>query len=190
MIGLVQVGGQAMADRYAYLSFVGLFIMASWGVAEWAERHKISPAWVGGASAAGLLVLMTISHFQLNYWGDNVTLWSHTLDVTSNNFIAENSLGVALKREGREDEAMPHFRAAVAIFPLDAASNINLADYDREHGNLGQAIERYKQVTTFARNNRQRAEAFSKMSGAYAALGDSFHARESMNAAQELQRGQ
>jgi tetratricopeptide (TPR) repeat protein len=189
MIGLVQVGGQAMADRYAYLSFIGLFIMICWGVAEWAGQHHFAGARLAAASVVVLVALTVLTHLQLRYWSDNVTLWSHTLQITTNNFIAENSLGVALKREGRIEEAIPHFRAAVAIYPLDAASNINLAEYDRQHGHLSEAIERYKKVTMTARNNRQKAEAFAGLSEAYAALGDSYHARESLQAAQELQRG-
>ena len=186
MIGLVQVGGQAMADRYAYLPFIGLFIMICWGIAEWAQQRHLSTAWLTGGSLAALLALAAITHVQLGYWENNVSLWAHTLQITKNNFIAENSLGVALKREGRIEEAIPHFRAAVAIFPGDAASNINIAEYDRQHGNLAEAIERYKDVTITARNNRQKAEAFSGLSEAYAALGDPVRARESRDAAQEL----
>ena len=190
MIGLVQVGGQAMADRYAYLPFIGLFIMLCWATADWAVRQKISMRWVVGVSVAVLVALTALTHRQIDYWSDNLTLWSHTLQVTSDNFIAENSMGVALEREGRNEEAITHFRAALAIFSLDAASNINVADYDRAHGDLQAAIHRYKRVTEFARNARQRAEAFTKMSEAYDAMGDSAHAREARQAAQELQRGQ
>lgn len=75
MIGLVQVGGQAMADRYAYLSFIGLFLMICWGVTEWAARRHISAAWLAGVSAAVLLALAAVAHHQVDYWGDNVTLW-------------------------------------------------------------------------------------------------------------------
>jgi tetratricopeptide (TPR) repeat protein len=190
MLGLIQVGGQAMADRYAYLPLIGLFIMLCWGIADWAAQRHLSPRLLTAASIAILLALTTITHRQLGYWSDNVTLWSHTLQVTKNNFIAENSLGAALELAGKEEEAIPHFRAAVAINPLDAASNINVADYERIHGNSSAAIERYRKVAATARNNRQKAEAYSKMADTYSAMGDPVRAREAMRSVEDLQRGQ
>src|SRR5271165_3871570 len=77
MIGLVQVGAAAMADRYAYLPFIGLFIMICWGIAEWAERRQISPRWLAAPSFAVLIALSAVTYRQLSYWRDNVLLWSH-----------------------------------------------------------------------------------------------------------------
>src|ERR1022692_3916800 len=133
MIGLIQVGVQAMADRYAYLPFIGLFIMICWGVADWSEQRHISPAWLATVSIAVLVALTVTARVQLGHWTDNVTLWSHTVQVTGPNFIAENSLGIALARAGRPEEGITHVRAALAIKPDDAASNLNLAEYDRRH---------------------------------------------------------
>ena len=82
MIGLVQVGPQAMADRYAYLPLVGLFIMTCWGVSDWASRRRISNRWLASASIAALAVLSVTAHRQIGYWKDDVTLWSHTVNVT------------------------------------------------------------------------------------------------------------
>ena len=128
MIGLVQVGTQAMADRYAYLPFIGLFIMICWAAADWVQRQHIAMRWLVGVIIDVIGHQAVPTHRQINYWSDNLTLWSHTLQVTSDNFIAENSLGVALEREGRTDEAITHFRAAVALNPFDAASNIIVID--------------------------------------------------------------
>ncbi len=74
MIGLIQVGVQAMADRYAYLPLIGLFIMICWGVADWSEQRRISPAWLASVSLAALLALTVVARIQLNHWADNVTL--------------------------------------------------------------------------------------------------------------------
>ena len=79
MIGLVQVGVQSMADRYAYLSFIGLFLMLSWGVAELAEARHLSYAWMTGISAVVLLILAGVTRYQLSYWSDEVSLWSHAI---------------------------------------------------------------------------------------------------------------
>ncbi len=83
MIGLVQVGVQAMADRYAYLPFVGLFIMAVWGLADWLAERRVSAAWQAGVSAAMLVVLAIVSHHQLDYWSENVKLWSRVVALQS-----------------------------------------------------------------------------------------------------------
>ena len=122
-MGLKQVGSQAMADRYAYLPFIGLFIMVCWGCADWAEERTLATAWLAAPGIAVLLALTVVAHRQIDYWGDNVTLWSHTLQVTSGNWQAENNLGMALFRQGRMEEAIPHFRAAAAIDPSIAVSN-------------------------------------------------------------------
>jgi protein O-mannosyl-transferase len=76
MIGVVQVGEQAMADRYAYLSFVGLFLMVCWGVADWTQRRHVPRAWVAASSATVVMALGVLTYRQVSYWDDNVTLWS------------------------------------------------------------------------------------------------------------------
>lgn len=178
MIGLIQVGVQAMADRYAYLPFIGLFIMICWGVADWSEQRHISAAWLASVSLAALLALTVVARIQLDHWSDNVALWTHTLQVTGPNFIAENSLGIALEHEGKEEEAIKHFQAALAINPNDAASNLNVAEYDRRQGRLLACIERCKRVPAMTQLAGQKAQAYAKMALAYRALGDNTHARE------------
>ncbi len=144
MIGLVQVGTQAMADRYAYLPFIGLFIMVCWLVADWAERRHVATAWVGGVSIAVLLALAFVAHQQIGYWEDNVTLWTRALQVTKNNWVAEDNLGGALMEEGKLDAAIPHFRAAAAIYPGDPVSHLDIGFYEQQHKNWPQAIEQYQ----------------------------------------------
>ena len=190
MIGLIQVGVQAMADRYAYLPFVGLFIMICWGVTDWSEQRHISAAWLATVSIAVLVALTVTARVQLDYWADNVSLWSHTVQVTGPNFIAQNSLGIALQRAGREDDAIAHYRKAVAINPDDAASNLNLAEYDRRHGNLLACIERCKKIPAMTQLTVEKAAAYAKMALAYHALGDTAHERECLQEVQQIQRGQ
>ena len=118
-----------------------------------------------------------------------MTVWAHTLEVTGPNFIAENSVGVALEHEGKMDEAVKHFRAAVTIFPDDAASNLNLAEYDRQQGNLVACIERCKRVLGMAQLASQEAQAYAKMALAYHALGDSAQERQCLEKVQEILGG-
>jgi protein O-mannosyl-transferase len=180
MIGLVQVGTQAMADRYAYLPFVGLFIMVCWGVGDWAEQRHISLMWLRSAEVAVLIVLAWIAHQQIGYWEDNVALWSRTLQVTRNNWVAEDNLGGALMEQGKLDAAISHFRAAAAIYPGDPISHLDIGFYEQEHKNWAQAIEQYQQVLNATPSPKLRAEAYNNLAlierdlGDYAAARDNF----------------
>jgi len=193
MIGLVQVGRQAMADRYAYLSFVGLFIMICWGIADWSEQWHVSPAWLAAGSFAVLLALAVVTHRQIGYWRDSYALWSHSLRVTGPNHEAETNLGVVLMNDGRLEEALPHLRAAVALDPLSPLYNMNLGICEQRQGNLRQAIEHYKAVISLTENDipnnaKLRNDALTNMSFTYRDLGDFPHAYGSREAAQKLQR--
>ena len=130
VIGLVQVGAQAMADRYTYVPLIGLFIMISWGVPELVERWRYRRVVLTISPAIILLFLMICTWFQAQNWRDSVVLYKHTLKNTANNYLAYYNLGETLAREGRSDEAISHFREALRIKP----------DYMEAHNNLGVAL--------------------------------------------------
>lgn len=172
MIGLVQVGTQAMADRYAYLPFVGLFIMVCWLVAEWTAQMHLSPVLLRAASVVVLLALALVSHRQVGFWNDHITLWTHVLEVTNNNWVGENNLGTALLKTGRMEDAIPHFRAAAALDPTDPNSTMNIGTYEQAHGNLPTAIKLYKKAAEMARNPKVKARAYNNLGYAYKDTGD------------------
>jgi tetratricopeptide (TPR) repeat protein len=180
MIGLVQVGTQAMADRYAYLPFIGLFIMVCWGVGEWAAQRQVELVWLRATAVAVLVALAWIAHQQIAYWVDNVTLWTRTLQVTRNNWVAEDNLGGALMEQGNLDAAVTHFRAAAAIYPGDPVSRLDIGFYEQEHKNWPQAIEQYQEVLRLTPSPKLRAEAYNNLAlidrdlGDYAAARDNF----------------
>jgi protein O-mannosyl-transferase len=208
MIGLVQVGRQAMADRYAYLPFIGLFIMICWGVADcvvassrWlASRRGLTAAGVDAANspqpigaillatvcAGVLLALMLAAHRQIDYWGDNVTLWSRTLQVTNRNYEAEEDLGEALLAKGEQADAMPHFYQATEIDPRRTLPHMYIATYDQEHGKLQEAIEQYRKALSVSQNKSTNARAFGNMGHAYFQLGDMRQASENLQEAIRL----
>jgi len=186
MIGLVQVGGQAIADRYAYLSFVGVFVMLGWGVAERAQRRHLSAGWLVAPSAVVLMVLSLLTYRQVGYWHDSVTLWSHALQVTSRNFVAQDSLGGALVNEGRIEDAMPHFRAAVEINPTDPLGHLNICAYQQQRGNLQQAIEQCEMTLRGTSDTVLRANASSNLGSVYRSLGNYALAKENYEAALRL----
>ena len=188
MIGLLQVGGQAMADRYAYLPFVGLFIAACWGVADLAEQWHISELWVAGASVATLLLLTFATHRQLSYWSSDLALWSHTAQVTTNNSGAENMVGEILHREGHSEEAMFHFRTAAAMDPLLPYPHYHIGIYEQQQGNLQGAIEQFKKVIALTQNDtgllaNLRADTLVRMSSAYNAIGDEANSEKCLSMA-------
>jgi len=185
MIGLVQVGSQAMADRYAYLPFIGLFVMVCWGLADLAAEKSATVA-LAAASAIALAALSIATFHQLGYWSDNVKLWSHTVAVSPGSFIAEDNLGGALLTEGKEQEAMPHFQAASAINPDDPMSRLNLAAYAQREGRTQEAVDQYARIVTMTRDPRLRATAFTDMGFALRDLKDSEHAKACFRAAVQL----
>lgn len=189
MIGLIQVGRQALADRYAYLPFVGLFIMAVWGAGTLVERCKIPMHWPAIAGGIVLAALAFATHRQLNYWSDNVTLWSHTIAITHDNSVAQDNLGGALIEEGKIDEAMPHFEAAAKIDPSDPIADLNLASYQIGQGNPQSAIAKLERVVKSITDPRVEASAYSNLGVAYARLHDDERARENYQAAVERDPG-
>jgi len=192
MIGLVQVGNQAMADRYAYLPLIGFFVMVAWGVADWAgsERRtggpRVSAKVLAAVGTGAILALAAVTHVQVRYWHDDLSLWSHTLSVTRANFVAENNVGAILARQGRYEEAVAHFRAASALEPADSVSQLNLGIYAQQHGDLKQAIARYELALGLAIDSRIRASAYANLGQIYYALGDYARARESYESAMRL----
>jgi protein O-mannosyl-transferase len=191
MLGLQPVGYkglQGVADRYAYLPFIGLFIMLCWGVPDLLSNIPAAPkrAWLTGLSLAVLVVLAALTHRQLAYWSDNATLWSHTLQVTGPNWLAENNLGKLLMTEGREDEGITHFLRAVAIYPNDPVSNMNIALYEQKHGNLPEAVRHFKIAITMSNDESLKIAALNSLAQAYTDLGDPARARECLAAAESL----
>ncbi len=186
MIGLVQVGNQAMADRYAYLSFLGLFIMVCWGVANWAEERHVATAWVGGVSIVVLLTLAVLAHRQIEYWSDNITLWSHTLQVTKDNWLAEDNLGGALMEDGKLEKAIDHFRAAAVIYPQEPVSHLDIGFYEQQHKNWPPAIEEYYKVLDLTPSPKLRGEAYNNLAIINRDLGDYASARDNFQHAVDV----
>jgi tetratricopeptide (TPR) repeat protein len=184
MIGVVQVGVQAMADRYAYLPFIGLFLMVCWTVADFFEQRHMSPAWLWGISFAVLLALGVTARRQLDRWADNNLLWwqvvaleTRAVEADPQNWGSQDVLAHALLKLGEVEAAIPHFRAAAAVHPTDPDSNVNLGAYQQQHNDLAGAIEQYKKVIAMTQdaprqNAEDRALAYSNMGFSYLGLRD------------------
>jgi tetratricopeptide (TPR) repeat protein len=186
MIGLVQVGAQAMADRYAYIPFIGLFVMLTWQVADWAHAHRLPNAWLALPAVSCLLVLGMLTYRQVDYWRDTQSFWERTVALTHDNYVAEDNLGGVLFGEDRKDEAAAHFRAALAIRADDMPANLNLGAYEHGRGNLSAAIDRYRIVTLYALDVDIRARAYGNLGSAYRQMGELAAAKQCYETALQL----
>lgn len=190
VIGLVQVGDQAMADRYTYVPLIGIFVMIAFGLADWADGHKWGALPQAIPAACILLALSLLTYRQLSYWSSSDDLWSHTLAVTENNFIAQDNLGGALVLLGRPEEAYPHFQAAAEINPRDPMSHSNLGAYLQEHGKLQEAVEQYQTTIRLTSDAGLLANTYANLGTAYRELGEDRKSRESYNEALRLNPNQ
>jgi protein O-mannosyl-transferase len=179
MIGVVQVGEQAMADRYAYLPLIGIFVIVVWGVADFAQSRKLNLRAFAIAAAAILAAFSFLTWRQIGVWHSSRDLWFHALASTRDNYMAEDYAGSALLLEHYEatgerrlDEAAMHFRNAVRINPNDAISHLNLGADLHERGQVREAIPEYQTVLALTQDEHLVMKSYVDLGAAYQQLGD------------------
>ena len=126
VIGLVQVGTQARADRYTYVPMVGLFVMLGWGAAELVERVPRARIPVTAAAVAACAACAAATWFQIQYWATSETLLRHALEVTSDNYITHHNLADYYLQMNRNEEARREDAEAVRINPVYVEARLNL----------------------------------------------------------------
>jgi hypothetical protein len=184
MVGLVQVGRQAMADRYAYLPFIGLFIMICWSVAGLVRANHLPALLLPAVSAAVLLALSAVTYRQESYWRHNPSIWVHTLQATSeSNWVAEFHLADAFTKDGNTLEGAKHLYKALALNPDDPDINVAVAFYEHQSGNRVDAIAHYRKAISKTEDKGIRLRALINMGHAYSEMGDEALARESFKEA-------
>ncbi|HVC94847.1 MAG TPA: tetratricopeptide repeat protein [Pirellulales bacterium] len=142
VIGLVQVGHQALADRYTYFPLVGVFIAVVWAAAEVARQRRIgAAAWA--TAAVALAVLLILTRLQADVWQNSVTLWRHTLEVTKDNATAHLNLGQALETTDLAG-AIDEYREVIRLRPDDPAGLVNLGAALQKQGDLPAALEQFR----------------------------------------------
>ena len=142
VIGLVQVGNQAMADRYTYIPLIGLFIIFTWGVSDLLKKWHCRKPFFGIFATIILTALISNTFFQLRYWKNSITLFENAVKVTKNNYKSQNNLGTAFVAVDL-DEAISHYKAALKMKPDYAVALYNLGNVFIMKGETDKAIEYY-----------------------------------------------
>jgi Flp pilus assembly protein TadD len=163
MIGLVQTGGQAMADRHTYLPSLGLLILTVWGAGELTRRWRHQALGLSAAGGAAIVLCLGLTRQQIGYWRDSEALFRQALAVTENNDVARNGLGIALGKKGQLDEAIRQFQEAIRLKPdhADAYNSLGAA-----LGKKGQMDEATREFQEALRLNPAHAEAHNNLGAA------------------------
>jgi len=146
VIGLVQVGEQALADRYTYLSQIGIVLAITWTAADATAGNRHLQRLVTFTAVAVTVTLAWCACHQTRYWRNSESLWLQTLAVTENNDLAHNNLGEAWSRSGRVDDAIREYQAALKITPESPVARNNLGLNFLKQGKVAEAIQEFRRV--------------------------------------------
>ena len=153
VIGVVPTGPHSMADRYLYFPGVGLFVIISWGVADLAALVKKRNMILGAMVLAVVIALVPWTRYQLSFWPDSLTLFTHTIEVYPDQAGAYNALGEALDSQGRTQEAQAYFTEAVRRAPQDVKANYNYGLTLARQKKYQEAQAQYEKTLTMAPNH-------------------------------------
>jgi len=154
VIGLIQVGSQAHADRYTYLPQIGLYLLVAWAITD-ALVSQLQRRILAAAASVAVVALAWRAHVQASYWRNGEVLWRHALSVTSGNFMAHDGLGDYLANRGRLDEAIDQFQKALNIAPSYPEIETNLILALTKKGRTDEAITHLQAVLKEHPNDAQ-----------------------------------
>jgi tetratricopeptide (TPR) repeat protein len=168
--GLVQAGlWPAMADRWAYVPLIGLFIAVAWGGAQIVSRWRPLHIPVVCAVLSILMILIIVARIQVGYWANSITLFEHAIAATGGNWVAHNNLGKALTESGSAREAFQHYSAALRHNPNSAHIHVNFGSALLARGKIDEAVDHFKQAL---RLDPDFTEAYNNLGLAYVRRGN------------------
>lgn len=187
VIGIVQIGGQAMADRYAYTAFIGLFIIVVWSVSELRQRLRIPRAAIAAVALVAIGALALVTRTTLAYWQNGVTLFTRAEQLAPRpDKVIETNLGEALSIAGLPEQAHQHFEQALAVDPHCALALYDLGTYRLRRGEADASIPQFEAAITYSKDSQLNGYAFHNLGSAYLTLGDYSRAERSYTAALQL----
>jgi Flp pilus assembly protein TadD len=146
VIGLVQAGAQAMADRFMYVPVLGILIALIWGLHGLARGGRYQLIALSAAALAAMVLCLALTRQQIGHWKDSETLFRRALEVTDDNYLAHNNLGYALDEKGQTEEAIRQFREALRLKPADADARYNLGTILQRVGQTDEAIRQFQEA--------------------------------------------
>lgn len=186
VIGLVQVGGQAMADRYTYIPSIGFFIAVAWAANDLLMKWKYKKPVLCFLSSAVVLVFAMLTYFQAGHWRDSMSLFDHAVKVTSGNYTAYDGRGLVYKNKGLYDLAMSDFNKAIEINPGYAVSYNNRGNIYIAKGEYGLAISDFNKAIEI---HPGKALVYNNRGLAYDAISQYDLALSNFNKALEINPG-
>ena len=186
VIGIIQVGDQAMADRYTYIPSIGLFIMAAWGIPEIFGKLRHGKPLLAASAALCLVCISILTWKQNGYWTNSLALFDHTLSITENNYFIYNNRGCVLEDLGNHAQALEDFNRAIRIAPRYTDAHTNRGVVYKIIGNYAAAVQDFDAVIAIDGGN---ASAYNNRGGAYAWLGNYTRAIEDFDKAIQINPG-
>jgi tetratricopeptide (TPR) repeat protein len=183
VIGVVQVGSQAHADRYTYLPQIGLYVLLAWAITD-AFTSRLQRRVLAMTGCVAVTALAWCAYIQVSYWRNSESLWRHALGVTSRNFFVHDGLGRFLLDHGRVDEAIDQFETALKIAPDFDHAKMNLMVALTRKGNTDEVVARLR---TLVMENPNDAQAHYNLGNALLKKGDSQSAIAAYEKALSLQ---
>ncbi|MGD0279937.1 MAG: tetratricopeptide repeat protein [Smithella sp.] len=183
VIGLVQVGEQAMADRYSYLPSVGIAIMLAWGIPLLFSHEHTRKKILFPAGIASIAIMATLTWHQCGYWKNSIEIWNHALSVTKNNYLAHSNLASALAAKGKIEEALYHYKEAIRLKPDYADGYYNRGNLYARSGKYQLAIEDFNKTISL---NEDYADAYYNRAFVYLNQGNNIYGCRDAKKACEL----
>ena len=170
VIGLVQVGDQAMADRYAYIPLIGIFVMVVWSAADWADRRKLDLRLRTATAVTILAALSFLAWRQIGYWRSEYDLWARDLQIAPESPLAISNFGDALNKLGRAEEALPFLEKSAKLLPADAIRHGNLAVDLVQCDRLQEAIPEYETAISLTPDTAIQSHYYESLAAVYDAM--------------------
>jgi len=186
MIGFIQSGRQGMADRYMQLPMLGVLVAAILFFADVAARARLDRNLLTASFTLIAVPYALVSHAQIAYWHDSISLFTHALQATHDNGVAENDLGSALLEKGQVQLAEPHFRAAARLIPDLASAHYNLAVTLHRQNHLDEAAREYRQSIALFSDPLEAAQAHNNLGILYLSQQNNAEAINELSAAISL----